>query len=174
MKKIFLSLLLFLSVNFLFAAIPAIVDNQKEPVSIAKSTGNTADSNSWNTTLISRCGYGGSCLAVCVVDSIAYFGDDAYLEIMNISDPSNPVRLGRIEMPSLIWDVTVSGSYAYVADGDDGLRVIDISNLASPIETGFVGTSTLNLSDYKMEKADMLGPLAENVELWLSIEGIRQ
>ena len=142
MKKIFLSLLLFLSVNLLFAAIPAIVENQEEPVSIAKSTGNTIGSNSWNTTLINRCGYGGDCHAVQVVDSIAYFGDGAYLEIMNISDPSNPVRLGLIEMPSLIWDVVVSGSYAYVADGDDGLRIIDISNLASPTETGFLGTST--------------------------------
>lgn len=39
---------------------------------------------------------------------------------------------------------------------------------------GFVGTTTLHLSDYKMKKAAMLGPLAENIQLWLSIEGIRQ
>ena len=39
---------------------------------------------------------------------------------------------------------------------------------------GFEGTTTLHLSDYKMKKADMLGPVAENVELWLSIEGIRK
>jgi len=39
---------------------------------------------------------------------------------------------------------------------------------------GFTGTTTLHLSDYEMKEADMLGPLAENVELWLSIEGVRQ
>jgi len=39
---------------------------------------------------------------------------------------------------------------------------------------GFVGTTTLHLSDYKMKKAAMLGPVAENIQLWLSIEGIRQ
>lgn len=39
---------------------------------------------------------------------------------------------------------------------------------------GFEGTTTLHLSDYDMKKAKILGPAAENVELYLSIEGIRQ
>jgi len=39
---------------------------------------------------------------------------------------------------------------------------------------GFEGRTTLRLSDYGMKKGGMLGPAAENVELFLSIEGIRQ
>ena len=39
---------------------------------------------------------------------------------------------------------------------------------------GFEGTTTLHLSDYKMKKAAMLSPAAENIQLWLSIEGVRQ
>jgi len=39
---------------------------------------------------------------------------------------------------------------------------------------GFEGTTTLHLSDYNMTKAAVLGPAAENVELYLSIEGIRK
>ena len=39
---------------------------------------------------------------------------------------------------------------------------------------GFEGRTTLHLSDYNLAKAAMLGPAAENVELLLSIEGIRQ
>jgi len=39
---------------------------------------------------------------------------------------------------------------------------------------GFEGTTTLHLSDYDLKKAKILGPAAENVELYLSIEGIRQ
>jgi polyisoprenoid-binding protein YceI len=39
---------------------------------------------------------------------------------------------------------------------------------------GFQGTTTLHLSDYKMKKALMLGPSANNVELFLSIEGVRK
>jgi polyisoprenoid-binding protein YceI len=39
---------------------------------------------------------------------------------------------------------------------------------------GFVGTTTLQLSDYKMSEGSHLGPAAENVQLWLAIEGVRQ
>ena len=39
---------------------------------------------------------------------------------------------------------------------------------------GFEARTTLHLSDYNMAKAGMLGAAAENVELYLSIEGVRQ
>jgi len=39
---------------------------------------------------------------------------------------------------------------------------------------GFSGSTTLHLSDYNMKKGAMLGPVAENVELFFSIEGVRQ
>ncbi len=39
---------------------------------------------------------------------------------------------------------------------------------------GFVGTTTLHLSNYRMKEGNILGPVAENVQLWLSIEGVRQ
>jgi len=39
---------------------------------------------------------------------------------------------------------------------------------------GFEGSTTLHLSDYNMLKGGMLGPVAENVELFFSIEGVRQ
>lgn len=39
---------------------------------------------------------------------------------------------------------------------------------------GFEGTTTLQLSNYRMKKGAMLGPAAEQVEIWLSIEGVRQ
>lgn len=39
---------------------------------------------------------------------------------------------------------------------------------------GFEGTTTLHLSDYHMPFAPKLGPVSENVDLYLSIEGVRQ
>lgn len=39
---------------------------------------------------------------------------------------------------------------------------------------GFEGHATLHLSDYKMPFAPKLGPVSENVELFLSIEGVRK
>ncbi|MDX8394784.1 MAG: YceI family protein [Mariprofundaceae bacterium] len=39
---------------------------------------------------------------------------------------------------------------------------------------GFEGTAILYLSDYKMKKTFKLGPSSDKVELFLSIEGVRQ
>ncbi|MBT5232208.1 MAG: YceI family protein [Methylococcales bacterium] len=40
--------------------------------------------------------------------------------------------------------------------------------------SGYVGTTTLNLSDYKMKEGHILGAAADEVQMRLSIEGIRQ
>ena len=39
---------------------------------------------------------------------------------------------------------------------------------------GFQGTTTLKLSDYKMKEGHILGQVAENIRIWISLEGIRQ
>lgn len=39
---------------------------------------------------------------------------------------------------------------------------------------GFEGSTTLHLSDYKMKESAILGPVAEDIQIWLSIEGVRQ
>ena len=36
--------------------------------------------------------------------------------------------------------LTISGSYAYIADGEGGLRIIDVSSPSSPQEVGFFDT----------------------------------
>ena len=92
-----------------------------------------------NTTLIGRWA-NGPCYAVDVSGNIAYSGNGAYLEVVDISDPSNPVELGKIVTPSVVGGVAVSGSYAYVANGNAGLRIIDISSPSSPQEVGFFDT----------------------------------
>ncbi|WJW75481.1 YceI family protein [Thiohalobacter sp. IOR34] len=39
---------------------------------------------------------------------------------------------------------------------------------------GFEGTTTLQLSDYRMKEAGILGPAANTIRIWLSLEGVRQ
>jgi len=57
---------------------------------------------------------------------------------------------------------------------------IDVSQVGSGkdpwggFRRGFEGTTTLHLSDYKMKEGAMLGPVAEDVQIWLSIEGVRK
>ena len=95
--------------------------------------------DSYNTTLIGRWA-NGPCYAVDVSGNIAYFGNGGYLEVVDISDPANPLELGKVVLPSVVMGVTVSGSYAYVADRDAGLRIIDISSPSSPQEVGIIDT----------------------------------
>lgn len=48
---------------------------------------------------------------------------------------------GFFNTPGTSEAVSVSGDYAYVADGYLGLRIIDVSDPAAPTETGFYNTS---------------------------------
>ncbi len=60
------------------------------------------------------------------------------LEIWDVSDLSSPQRLSSYFTPdpNPTFNVYVVGSYAYVADGWSGLRVIDVSDPANPYEVG--------------------------------------
>ncbi len=95
-----------------------------------------------NVTLIGSWA-NGPCKAIAVGGNIGYFGNGGYLEIEDFNTPDNPVELGEIVLPSLVEDVAISGNYGYVANGHDGLHIIDISNLASPSEVGFFDTGDM-------------------------------
>jgi Ca2+-binding RTX toxin-like protein len=69
-----------------------------------------------------------------VVGNYAYAVGDT-LEIIDISNPSNPTFKGNYDI-SDGQDVQVVGNYAYVADGFSGLQIIDISNPTAPTLKG--------------------------------------
>ncbi|MDI6756244.1 MAG: hypothetical protein QME78_17875 [Thermodesulfobacteriota bacterium] len=48
--------------------------------------------------------------------------------------------VGYYDTPGYAYGVAVSGNYAYVADGGSGLRIINISDPATPTEAGFYDT----------------------------------
>ena len=58
--------------------------------------------------------------------------------------------------------------------------VIDVQQLGAGKDPwggyrrGFEGTTRLQLSDYRMKEGHILGPMAENIEIWVSLEGVRQ
>ncbi|MBN2031418.1 T9SS type A sorting domain-containing protein [bacterium] len=80
----------------------------------------------------------GSARSVAIKDSFAFVAS-AGLHILNISDPVNVTEVGLFDTYGGV-DVAVNGTHAYVAAGSYGLRVIDISNPASPVETDYVTT----------------------------------
>jgi hypothetical protein len=90
-------------------------------------------------TLVGKWDYLSYANAVTVVGNYAYAVGDT-LEIIDISNPSNPVFKGNYDISSG-EDVQVVGNYAYVADGWSGLQIIDISNPAAPTFKGNYNTS---------------------------------
>jgi hypothetical protein len=63
------------------------------------------------------------------------------VEIWDVVDPANPLKLGEWEAPYNAYDVSVNGSYAYLIDctpfGHGGLHILDISNPSNPYELGY-------------------------------------
>ena len=76
-----------------------------------------------------------------------FLTDDAGFYIINISDPLNPAIEGNCDLPVGISQnkgIHVTGNYAYVANGTEGLKVIDVSNPSNP---GVVATVARNYTD---------------------------
>ncbi|MCL0082383.1 SpoIID/LytB domain-containing protein [Dehalococcoidia bacterium] len=51
-----------------------------------------------------------------------------------------PRIIGSVDTPGSAIDVFISGNHAFVADREDGLRIIDVSNPRSPIIIGSIDT----------------------------------
>jgi len=84
---------------------------------------------------------GGVTSAVAVQGRYAYIGVRLRLVILNVADPAHPAVVGWMGvLPDVVGDVVVSGTYAYVAAGDGGLRIIKVSNPAALTEVGSYNT----------------------------------
>ncbi len=66
---------------------------------------------------------------------------DQGLEVVNIAFPLLPVTAAAVTSLVNAWDVVLSGSYAYVADGAGGLAVVDIADPWQPVHLTSVPTS---------------------------------
>jgi hypothetical protein len=86
---------------------------------------------------------------VTVVDGYAYVADyDGGLQILDVADPSSPLaasyhspsdkdyaknRVGWYRMSGQAQDVEVVGNYAFVAAGEAGLQIVDLTKSAPPV-----------------------------------------
>jgi len=84
------------------------------------------------------------------VFSMQVIGDLAYLaasyngglRVVNVANSTAPVDVGSLDTPGDATNLTVSGAYAYVADGPGGLRIIDATDPALPVEVGYNALKT--------------------------------
>jgi hypothetical protein len=80
-----------------------------------------------------------------VADGYVLGGVSQGLQVIDLSNHGNPSITGSCETPGVANNgvangVHVSGSYAYVADGNAGLQVVDISDPANPSVVGACDT----------------------------------
>jgi hypothetical protein len=58
------------------------------------------------------------------------------LTIWSLSDPTQPVKLGKYDTPGYASSIDVMGHYAFVACADAGLCVLDVTHSDDPKEVG--------------------------------------
>lgn len=93
----------------------------------------------WNRNIDLLGQIGGSINTVVLQGNYAYLGVGPRLVIVDISDPQQPVLLGRTTVfPAIVEYVAVDGDYAYVAGGDSlgggSFGIINVSQPDAPVE----------------------------------------
>ena len=80
---------------------------------------------------------GGAALNVERVGNYAILGAGSQVQVYNVANPQQPALLGQASISSaLVTQMVVSGTLAYVTDGNYGLHIIDLSDPAQPQEVG--------------------------------------
>ena len=81
---------------------------------------------------------GGECRAIFIADSFAYVGEGANLVIYDISEPINPLEIGRCftGFGSSLGGIVINGDYAYVTSQSMGLTVVNVACKTSPFVIG--------------------------------------
>ncbi|MDI6767729.1 MAG: T9SS type A sorting domain-containing protein [Bacteroidota bacterium] len=77
------------------------------------------------------------CYAVAVRDSYALIGNGKLIQVMDISDPSNPTVAAEYNTGGLVRDIQLRDTLAFVCTRG-GLQILDISDLFNPREISFL------------------------------------
>jgi hypothetical protein len=90
--------------------------------------------DSLSVELLSDINAEGLMCRVKVVDTLLFVGSRGGLEVYNIADEQNPVRLSWTPIP--LNDFALQDSLVYTISGDDLFRIYNVSNPASPVFRG--------------------------------------
>ncbi|MHB1037418.1 MAG: Ig-like domain-containing protein [Pirellulales bacterium] len=102
---------------------------------------------------------------VAVSGTLAYVAAfSAGLQIIDVTDPEVPVKLGALDTGGHAYGVAVVGTLAYVADDVTGLVIIDVANPLAPVRLGALDTNGsargVTVSGMRAYVADDLAGLA--------------
>jgi len=68
------------------------------------------------------------------------------LEVLDVSDASNPLFLAEHDKDGFILEVEVVGNYAYLANGRSLLSIVDMTDINSPVRLSFADSGTVGYS----------------------------
>lgn len=74
--------------------------------------------------------------ALALSEDRAFISTASRFAVIDVSDPAAPYEIAALETPA--GPISISRSRAYVAAGEEGLRIIDISEPSAPHEVGFL------------------------------------
>lgn len=147
-------IMVFIFIIFLFTGCPDTENdnptavpthqNTPEPLPIKKLT----KIGTWTTSYSS--GYVAFNVFVSGIYAYLAFGE-AGLQIIDISNPSNPVLVSTCNTTGPLRDVFVFGNYAYAATSESGLEIIDVSDVANPFITSSYNTGGYTYGVYYSE-----------------------
>ena len=114
---------------------PSAPQPSRQADNAAEGMAVSAAADAQNVALIGQ--IDGSTYAVAVLGNYAYIGVGPRLVILHISNPALPTFVGQTDiLPDVLQDIVMTEDYAYVADGNAGLRVVNISTPSNPTEMG--------------------------------------
>jgi hypothetical protein len=108
------------------------VTGHSRPVDIAHRADRPAPSAGNNITLVDII-EAAPCGEVDLQGNTLFAGFSALLTIIDVSDPTQPVKLSDFQVTKYIYDIEVQGSIVYLMDVDGGIWVVDVSDLYDPI-----------------------------------------
>lgn len=87
---------------------------------------------------------------------ISAIGPEKGMHIVDVTDPTKPTNITTVSSRGSLgtWQTFISGNYAYLADSEGGLRIINITNPNNPVEIGsYVSTSIVTSITVSNNKA---------------------
>jgi hypothetical protein len=72
-------------------------------------------------------------------------GPNGLLQVINVSSPTNPVPVGSNSLPTP-GSVFVSGPFAFVACGSNGLQIVDVSSPTNPVVVSSLTTDPASVN----------------------------
>ncbi len=96
----------------------------------------------YEITTVGSLNTSGACRGTFLDGHYLYVADGySGLQVMDVSDATDPSLVGTVNTPGYAYRVEVSGNYAYVADHSGGMRVIDVTDPTNPAAVGNVATT---------------------------------